>query len=99
MMMDLYFNDEVILETNNGFDERGQEIKSSPIFIKCRILEKSKLMYDSFGKQFQSTYQIYCTDEVKLGDRITVGQESYPVKQISSSKMIGGETICRKLIL
>ena len=98
-MMDLYFTDKVILESNNGFDERGQEIKSSPIFIKCRIVEKSKLMYDSLGKQFQSTYQIYCTDEVKLGDRITINEESYPVKQISSSKMIGGEVVCRRLIL
>lgn len=98
-MMDLYFTDEVILENQQGFDERGQAQFSNQIYMKCRLIQKSKLMYDNLGKQYVSVYQIHCSEEVKIGDRITIDDESYPVKEVSSSKMIGGETICRKLIL
>ena len=97
-MIGAYLNQTATWHYVTGYDDYNQPVTSSKT-IPVRWEDKRRLVRDSEGREVVSEARVFCTENVRTGDRLEYAGRKWPVIAISIIPGLDGEEDHREVAL
>lgn len=101
MPINNYLNQIISIKSKTGFNAYGKPTVGTASNIQCRIVEKTSLLTDENGKEYQSDIQLWVlpTQALTLEDLVTYNSITYRIAKIDHERGLSGSIDHKKAYL
>lgn len=89
-----YLTQSVTLKKKTGIDAYGRDIYQTST-VPARVIWETQLITDKIGENVVSKGRLYTTEQINIGDCVSIGGKDYKILAISTVSDMHGKEVFR----